>query len=138
MATTPTTSRADSPQLEKLAQRLNAWRSTRTRGQRIPEAFWKAATLLARKHGLNPTAAALKLNYYDLQRRLGGGREPRKQRLTPAPFLELVAPACPPGVGEPGTLELVQPSGTRLTLRLPQAWPRDLLPLVHLFLRHRS
>jgi len=43
-----------------------------------------------------------------------------------------------PGLGERGTVELVQASGARLTLRLPNASARDLLPLVHLFLRRRS
>ena len=137
MATTSKIPRTDFPQLQRLAQRLQVWRRTRTRGQRIPKVLWEAAVALARVHGINTTAATLKLNYYGLQRRLEGGREPRKRRLTPAPFLEVAAPALPSGVGEPGTLELVQASGARLTLRLPNASPKDLLPVVHLFLRHR-
>lgn len=56
-----------------LAERLNDWRRTRCRGQRIPEELWSAATVLARDHGLASTATALKLNYYDLQRRLEPG-----------------------------------------------------------------
>ena len=125
-------------QLPPLAQRLKAWRATRKRGQRIPEDLWKAAVDLARVHGLNPTAAALKLSYYDLQRRLLGRRRPRRRPLTPGAFVEVTPPAPPPGLGERGTLELVQTSGARLTLRLPNACAKDLVPLVHLFLRHRS
>jgi hypothetical protein len=34
-----------------------------------------------------------------------------------------------------GTLELHRPSGSRLTLRLPQARAQELLPLIGLFLR---
>jgi hypothetical protein len=138
MATTSTTSRIKSSQLQLLAQRLKAWRRTRTRGQRIPEELWKAAADLARVHGLNPTAVALKLDYYGLQRRFSGGRGQRKRRVRPSPFVEVAPPALPPGVGEGGTLELVQVSGARLTLRLPNASPKDLLPVVQLFLRHRS
>jgi hypothetical protein len=88
--------------------------------------------------GLHPTAAALKLNYYGLQRRLMGGRVQRKGRDTPAPFVELAPPVMPCGLDERGTVEMIQASGARLTLRLPNASPKDLLPLVHLFLRHRS
>ena len=132
MATTSTTPRLDPSQLQPLAQRLKAWRSARSPGQRIPEELWKAAADLARVHGLSRTSAALKLSYYDLQRRLLAGRMP------PAPFVELAPSAPPPSLGERGTLELVQASGARLTLRLPKASARDLLPLVHLFLRHRS
>jgi hypothetical protein len=138
MTTTPTTSRSKPWQLQPLAQRLKAWRSTRTRGQRIPEDLWKAAADLARVHGLNPTAVALRLDYYGLKRRFSGGRVQRKRRVPPASFVELAPPGLPPGVGEGGTLELVQVSGARLTLRLPNASPKDLLPVVQLFLRHRS
>ena len=137
MATKSTTPPTPPPHLEPLAQRLNAWRAAHRRGQRLPEDLWQAAADLARVHGLSPTSAALRLNYYDLQRRLSGRRVQRKRRLAPPPFIELGPPALPSGLGERGTLELVQASGARLTLRLPNATPRDLLPLVHLILRHR-
>ena len=138
MATTSTTFRTQPSQISLLAQRLKAWRSTRSRGQRIPKELWKAAADLARVHGVNPIAAALKLNYYGLRRRLWGGRVQRKRRIPPPSFVELAAPALPACLGERGTVEWVQASGARLTLRLPNASPKDLLPLVHLFLRHRS
>jgi hypothetical protein len=138
MATTSTTSHIKSSQLQPVAQRLKAWRRTRTRGQRIPEELWKAAADLAHVHGLNPTATALRLDYYGLKRRFSGDRVQRKRRVPPASFVELAPPALPAGVGEGGTLELVQVSGARLTLRLPNASPKDLLPVVQLFLRHRS
>lgn len=48
------------------------WRTTRKRGQRIPEPLWDAATALAEQHGIAKTAAALKLDYYALKRRLTG------------------------------------------------------------------
>ena len=138
MATTSTTSRTEPPQLHPLAQHLKAWRSTRTPGQRIPDELWRAAADLARVHGLSRTAAALKLSYYDLKRRLLAGRIPRRGRLTPAPFVEVAPPALTGGPGEGGTVELVQACGARLTLRLPNASAKDLLPLVHLFPRRRS
>ena len=138
MATTSTRRRAEPPQLHPLAQRLNAWRACRTRGQRIPDELWKAAADLARVHGLSRTSSALKLSYYDLQRRLVAGRRPRRRRLTPAPFVEVAPPALAPDLGEGGTVELVQACGARLTLRLPNPSASDLLALVHLFLRHRA
>ena len=134
-STTPVT---NSPQFHRLAERLKAWRATRTHGQRIPEDLWKAAANLAGVHGLNPTAAALKLNYYGLERRLSGGRGPRKRPLLPTPFVELSSSTLTPDLGQRGTLELVRASGARLTLRLPNASPKDLLPVVQMFLRHRA
>jgi hypothetical protein len=138
MATLSTTPRTEPPQLHLLAQHLKAWRATRTPGQRIPEELWKAAADLARVHGLSRTSAALKLSYYDLKRRLVAGRIQRRRRLTPAPFVEVAPPALTGGSGGGGTVELVKACGARLTLRLPNASVPDLLPLVHLFLRHRS
>ena len=89
-------------------------------------------------HGLNQTATTLKLNYYGLQRRLSGGLvQPKRGGHLPT-FVELAAPAVPSCVDDHGTIEWVQTSGARLTLRLPNATAKDLLPLVQLFLRHRS
>lgn len=133
-----TTLHSVSPQLQPLAERLKAWRAARTRGQRIPQELWAAATELARVHGLHPTAATLKLNYYGLQRRLSGGLVQPKRRGCRPTFVELAAPAVSSRMDEPGTIEWVQASGARLTLRLPHASPKDLLPVVQLFLRQRA
>ncbi len=121
-----------------LAQRLTVWRATRQRGQRIPDELWKAAVDLARAHGLSPTSTALKLNYYDLQGRLDPAKRARPHRVNAPTFVAL--PALPPSsaVGQPGTLELVRPSGGRLTLRLPNASAKELLPLVGLILRQKA
>ena len=121
----------------KLAQRLTAWRGARTGGQRIPEELWREAADLARTHGLSPTITALKLNYYDLQRRMKPGRAPRKGCLAQPSFLELAAPSLAAPPSGHGTLELIRPCGTRLLLRLPEASPKELAPLVGLLLRHR-
>lgn len=93
---------------------------------------------LARIHGLNPTVAALKLNYYALQRRLQAGRAPRRGRARAPVFVEVPAVPLPPGGDERGTVELVQACGARLILRFSVAGPNDLLPLVKLFLRPRA
>jgi len=112
------------------------WRATRPRGQRIPTELWQAATAMARVHGIGPTVAALKINYYDLQRRLHHGAGVRR-RSPPAPlFVEVPAVALPPGGSERGLVELVQAGGTRLLLHRGAAGVDELLPLVELFLRH--
>ena len=68
----------NSPQpLSALAAGLNAWRSTRSVGQRIPEPLWKAAAELARVDGVAPVAAALKLNFALLSGPLGWVSEAR-------------------------------------------------------------
>ena len=136
MTTKPTTVAHDlPPQLHRLTRRLKAWRSKRKPGQRIPEALWKAAGGLARLHGVNPTASALGLSYYDLQGRMTAGVGSTQSRTTVPTFVELPAPPLARSVTDPGTLELTRPSGARLVLRLSIATPRHLLPLVQAFLR---
>ena len=139
MATTSTASRRRHRSgLQRLAWRLNAWRTRRTAGQRIPDELWRAATDLAQVHGLSSVAAALKLDYYGLQRRLRTDHSRRVGRSGVPTFVEVAPVAASGGSSERGTLELVHASGARLTLRLPDARPRDLLPLVAQFWRQRA
>ena len=49
--------------------------------------------------------------------------------------MELPAPITLNRSADPGTVEVTRSNGSRLTLRLPTARVRDLLPLVHAFLR---
>jgi hypothetical protein len=128
---------ADAGGLAALARQLEAWRASRQRGEAIPAELWQAAAELAHSHGLNPAAAALKLNYYDLQRRMLGRSAPRRGRPRSATFVEVPVPALPNRGGEGDTVELVQACGARLILRLPRAAAKDLLPVVKLFLRRR-
>jgi hypothetical protein len=125
-----------SPQLQKLARRLAAWRRVRSRGQHMPEDLWKAAGKLADMYGISRVSAALKVNYYDLQRRTVSGWRPGHSPAKTT-FVELPIPSSGVPRTDFGTLEWVEPSGSMLTLRLPQAGPTDLLPLVELFLHHR-
>lgn len=131
---THTTTDAQFTPLHALAERLETWRASRSIGQRIPEELWQEAVRLAQVHGLSATSTALKLYYYGLQRRMGQSRRcsPKAQ---PTTFVELATPII--STADHGTLELHSPSGSRLTLRLPQARAKELLPLVGLFLRQR-
>ena len=126
---------APSKGLSALVDRLNHWRSVRSPGHRIPEDLWKAATDLARAHGIAPVSAALKLNCYDIQHRLGMPRRPRKPRVKRPDFVELAPLVSPSPARDSSTLEILRSSGSRLTLRLPHPQSRDLLPLVQAFLR---
>jgi hypothetical protein len=137
---TPTSflERTDSLELRTLIQKLALWRRTRRRGQRIPELLWHEASILARRNGVSSISAALKINYYDLQRRVRGERVVQKQPEAEPTFVQLPPAVLPPSVGEHGILEFVHTSGSRLILRLPAAEPSQLLALVQAFLRHRS
>jgi len=132
---TRSTAEVSSP-FTALAARLSTWRNAGRPGRRIPEALWHGAVELAAAHGLSPASSSLKLNYYQLQRRLNSGRPVPKEPGVPPGFVALPAPPlslATAGV-DGGSLELVRPSGCRITLRWPGARPQELLALVQEFL----
>lgn len=138
MTTTTTfTDEPPPPELIKLALGLERWRASARRGRRIPEDLWEAAAGLARTYGVSRISAVLKLSYYDLQRRAQGERALSTQTPAPPTFIELPAPKGSAGLSSQGTIEVVHACGARLILRLPDAKPDDLLPLVQAFLGQR-
>lgn len=69
------------------------WRQNRQGRARIPDELWSAAVELARRDGVNQTAAALHLDGGKLKRRMmAAGSIPEKP--TPPGFVELMAPAA--------------------------------------------
>jgi len=84
--------------------RFGAWRKTRKPKCRIPEPLWALAVELADKHGLHPTAAALRLDYYSLKKRVEQARSPGPAfiELGPVPPIGAVSPATTGGGGRPG------------------------------------
>src|SRR5918995_1952325 len=75
----------------QLQQQLEQWRATQRVGAKLPESFWRAAAELAKQHGLNPTARALRLDYTALKRRVSGSFS-RSGKPAQAAFVELVGP----------------------------------------------
>lgn len=124
----------NSPQFHRVALRLKEWRERRQPGQRIPESLWRAAARLAAVHGVSRMTAALKLSYYDLQRRVAGAAPVGGKAARPQ-FIE-VAASEPTLQG--GTVEVINPSGRRLVLRVVDCTSKDVLAVVEMFLRHRG
>ncbi|MFT5522775.1 MAG: hypothetical protein ACI9G1_000730 [Pirellulaceae bacterium] len=120
--------------LEKLKQRFVAWRASRRLGERIPSPLWRAATKLAVKHGLHSVAGTLRLDYYELKKRvdsLAGDRDGEES----TEFVELPSPAFLPAAECLIELEDAAGSTMRITVKghgipdLPtftsQFWNRD-------------
>ena len=76
--------------ITQLQRQLEQYRSTQSRRGRLPEFLRKAATELAREHGLHAVAHPLRLDYMRLKRRLHGVAEPQKKPAAMA-FVELVS-----------------------------------------------
>jgi hypothetical protein len=113
-------------------------------GPRIPAELWPAAIAVTRVHGIHPTVAALKLNYYGLQRRLPSGAA-RQGGRAPAPvsaagFVELAPRAMSGGAsvgrGERGMVEWIHLGGARLIVHRGAAGSDELRAVVKRFLRH--
>jgi hypothetical protein len=57
-------------QIDHLRKRLDTWRKFHRPRGRIPDRLWNSAVRVAGHCGLNRTAKALRLDYYDLKKRL--------------------------------------------------------------------
>lgn len=112
------------PSIDELRVRFEQWRQTRQGRSRIPDELWAAAAAVARKDGVNRTAAALNLDGGKLKRRMAVSNSgPRK---TPPPaFVELL----PAGAASPEyTIELEGRHG-KLCIRCKGTTAADLAEL---------
>jgi hypothetical protein len=105
------------PGMERIRQRLERWRETRTVGTPMPEELWAAAAKTARRHGVYPTARALGLEYNKLKRLTHGTSQPEQELLAPT-FVELIAA---PAGGSACRIEMEGPRGGRMKIELPTA-----------------
>lgn len=111
--------------------RLEKWRRSKKIGARIPEPLWGAAVGLARKHGINPVVRALGLDYYSLKRRIAGKRTPPTEGAPLPRFVEVDLSGALPGSG--CVVEMVHPSGAKMTLRFSGREGMDLAALTTSF-----
>lgn len=111
--------------LARLERRFEAWRESRSVGERIPEPLWKAAVQVAAEHGLNRTASFLKLDYYSLKKRVD------RSRASSATFVELPSPSFP--VTSECVIDMEDRGGARMRVHLKGQQLPDLLPLSRLF-----
>jgi hypothetical protein len=127
--------RSFSLDVEEAHRRLEIWRKSRPRGQRIPTRLWAMAAALARTHGVSPVSQKLGLDYNGLKRRAEAARTPRRSRLKPPPgFVEL------PVIGQAGfgpncTVELLRGEGARMTIRWEGKEGLNLVGLAEAFWR---
>jgi hypothetical protein len=128
------------PDIERVRQRIERWRKTRAKKGRMPEKLWAAAVALAREHGLYAASHGLRVNYDSLKTRLHGRRSEKRGRkpASAGTFIELGAPL--PFSSGPGgaTLELVDCKGAKLAVRLAAGDRMDLLGLAREFWRRAT
>jgi hypothetical protein len=116
--------------LEGLRLRFDRWRRTRKGRSRIPETLWTSAVRAAGKYGLNPTAQALRLDYYGLKKRVEAAGNPPDCGAV-ATFVELAPPAG--GSARECILELEDPGGAKMRVHLKGVDAPDLAALSQSF-----
>ena len=82
----------DTLNLDEVRTRFENWRQNRQGKQRIPDELWSAAIEVARRDGVNPTAAALHLDGGKLKRRMMAADSVATKAMPPK-FVELLTPA---------------------------------------------
>ncbi len=112
------------PNVDVVRSRFEQWRQTRQGKAPIPDELWSAAVEVARRDGVNRTAAALHLDGGKLKRRMAAADlRPRK---APPAFVELMASGA---AGLPEyTLELEGRNG-KLRIQCKGAAAADLVEL---------
>ena len=81
----------DTLNLDEVRTRFENWRQNRRGKRRIPDELWSAAIEVARRDGVNPTAAALHLDGGKLKRRMVAADSVSGKAMPPT-FVELMAP----------------------------------------------
>jgi hypothetical protein len=130
----PSAATGISEDLEQLRRRFEEFRQTRVGRSHLPETLWKAAAEMAKRHGVNPTARALGLEYTGLRKRVEQQDQPKAKRRRPsAPptFLEFVAPGAKPVTN--CTVEVESAQGGKLRLELKAVATTELVNLIRAF-----
>ncbi len=123
--------------LEEAARHLAQWRSSKKKGERIPQQLWNEALGLVDRYGISQVSRTLRLSYTGLGKRrasMEAGRC-RQDRVEETAFVEIDRALVEPAPGPEATgvwMELERPDGLRLRIRPTQGI--DMLALVDRFM----
>ena len=128
--------------LEAVAEHFAQWRSSKRRGDRIPEPLWQEAVDLLDRYRISQVTHTLRLSGADLNKRRGITARGRcrksaavKENDASATFVEVTDQAAAQTAGlnaKAGWLELHRPDGMRLHIHPSDG--RELLALVDHFM----
>ena len=121
-------------ELERARRRFDRWRQTQKGRRRIPEPLWNVAVKVASTCGVSKTAAALRIDYTGLKRRVAtaaasGDSTPSSETT----FLELTAPVST-GLRQ-CVVQMEGSDGAKMRMELSGVESRDLLALSRIFWR---
>jgi hypothetical protein len=118
----------------RVQRKLEHWRQRHRPRVPISEGLWREAAELARTHGINRTARALRLDYYSLKKRAAAAG--RSGEHIPE-FVEIL----PDGISTPRPeclIEVEEPGGAKLRIHLQGGDSPDVAALTRAFREGRS
>ena len=121
-------------ELEQLLRRFEEFRNTQPLRSRLPGPLWAAAAELATRHGVHPTARALRLDYGGLRRRVEQLAEQKSTPVDASAFVELVGPVA--GAMTNCNVEVESAQGSKLRLELKAVATSELVNLIRAFVGH--
>lgn len=119
-------------QIDRLRKRLDTWRESHRPRSRIPGRLWESAVQVAGQCGLNRTAKALHLDYYDLKKRLDAvsvRRGPVPSFIELSPVVSGSTPEC--------IIELETRNGAKMRVHIKGMGVPDLNTLSSAFWRSK-
>lgn len=122
-------------EIAQLRERVEEWRRTRPGHGPMPAELWAAAVTVARKRGLGATARGVGIDHGSLAKRLKDESQAEAGSLAKVEFVEWSGVELLGQVAKPaGTVvEMSDPSGRQVTIRLGSGSPVDVAGIVAAF-----
>ena len=123
--------------LEEVAKHVEQWRSTKEKGERIPQQLWSEALGLVSTYGISRVSRTLRLSHTELSKRQGiiEAAQRRQGSGGETAFVEIDRALVDTTPGPEATavwMELERPDGLRLRIRPTHGV--DMLALVDRFM----
>jgi hypothetical protein len=123
--------------LEEVARHVEQWRSSKKKGERIPQRLWNEALGLVDTYGISRVSRVLRLSYAELNKRRGiiEAEQRRQEPGEDTAFVEINRALLDQAPGPDATtvwMELERPDGLRLRIRPTHGV--DMLALVERFM----
>jgi hypothetical protein len=125
---------SESKRVELARKQFVVWRRKRKKGSRIPEKLWESAVVAAREVGINQASKALRLDYYDLKKRVVAS--PGGRSMEASGFVEFDSSA-PPFFTE-WAVEMEKGSGARMRVAVRSLSGPDVVGFCRAFLGEES